>query len=49
VINPTALLAFKHYDTELIGREIIKCCIFIIEYTLEHLMLPGQIENYVVI
>lgn len=49
VINPKALTPFKSYGTDVVGEEIIKWCIFIIEYIKENLFLPGQIENYVVI
>lgn len=49
IINPTALLPFMKLGKDLIGEEIIKCCIFIIEYMLKNMFLPGQIENYVVI
>ena len=49
VLNPTALLSFKSYDQDAIGNEIIKWSIFIIEYIMDHLFLPGQIENYVII
>ena len=49
ILNPPALLPFKEYGTDVIGEEIIKSSIFIIEYVLNNLCLPGQIENYIVI
>jgi len=49
VLNPTALLAFKSISQDVLGEEIIKSSIFIIEYVLKNMFLPGQIENYIVI
>lgn len=49
ILNPTALLPFKTYGNDVLGEEVIKCSIFIIEYVLENLCLPGQIENYTLI
>lgn len=49
ILNPTALLPFKKMGFDLIGDEIIKWSIFIIEYVINNLFLPGKIENYSII
>ena len=49
VLNPTALLQFKHHDGEKLCLEVIKWCVFVIEYMQKNIFLPGQIENYILI
>lgn len=36
----------KIYDEKLKNKEIIDCLSYFLNYTIENLMLPGQIENW---